>query len=123
MRRCPAAREAGYREIEAPPEEMDWTDLAQKACAKHSEYSIGLNQNPPETVGKLGVIGGMPVIFLEPGRVLDLARHGPDRHLKAERVHSIHQRGIKIGNRPRPQRKPLTPAVIGADLQRMLDKI
>src|SRR6516165_1204246 len=98
MRRRPAAREAGYREIEAPPEEMDWTDLAQKACAKHSQYSISLNQDPPENVGELGVIGGVLVILLEWDRMLDLTRHGPDRHIEPERAHSAHKLGIKLGN-------------------------
>jgi hypothetical protein len=102
---------------------MNRADLVEKARAEKGEDAVRLDQNTPEAVGEIVVIGGMPMVGLEADRMLDFTGQGPDPHIETERAHSPHQLGMEIGDRPRLQGKGFLPAVIDADPQAMLDKV
>ena len=75
MRRRPAARKAGHSQIKAAPEEMDRAHLAEKASAKEGKDAVRLDQDAPEAVRELGVIGGMLLVVLKADRMRDFHRH------------------------------------------------
>src|SRR5216684_5070207 len=123
MRGRAAARKAGHRQIEAATEEMDWADLAEKTRPERGQDAARLDEDMPEAIGEIGVVGGMLIVGLEGDRVLDFDEHGPDPHFETERAHAPHQFGMEVGDRSRLQRKGLAPAVINTDLQTVLDKV
>ena len=102
---------------------MHRADLAQKARTEQSKDAVGLDQRPPEAVGEIRVIGGVPMVRLEADRMLDFAGQRPDTHFETERAHSPHQLGMKVGDRPGLQGQNLLSAVIDTNPQVVLDKV
>ena len=84
MARRRTAGKARHRQIEAAPEEMHRTRLAEKAGAEMGEDLAGGEQHAPETVGIVGIIGCVHRILLERNAIGDLARHRRDVNIDGE---------------------------------------
>src|SRR6516162_9445657 len=101
MARCRPPGEAGHREVEAAPKEMDRARLAQKAGAKALEDAIDLHQRAPEAMGSGAVVGSVGVVLRKADGVRHLVRHLVDDHRDADAVEQIDQAVMKVGNRLR----------------------
>ena len=118
-----AAGEAGHGQVEAAPEEMHRTDLADEARAEQGEDAIALDEDAPEAVGIVAIIGRMGSILLERDRVGDLDRHGPDLHDDSQGLQLGHEIAIEIGDRARLQGHVGGPAFARGDHETMVDEI
>src|SRR5258708_3162795 len=61
---CAPTREHGQCEVEAAPEKVDRTALAEKVRAVALQDGFGLHQDAPEALGVDGVVGGMYLVFI-----------------------------------------------------------
>ena len=93
MERRNTAREAGHRQIEASPEEMHRTRLADEAGAKLLHDAVDGHQDAPEAMGVFGVIGGVLLILAEAHRARNLVWHliDADRQARSSSI-AIHGR-------------------------------
>src|SRR6202044_3180467 len=64
-RRSGAAGEARDREIEAAPEEMYGADFSNEARGELLEDLVGLDEDAPEAVRGVGVVGGVLGVLCE----------------------------------------------------------
>ena len=69
MRWSGAPRKAGYRQIEAAPEEMHGADLAEVARAEALQHPISSDRGVEETRHGLDVVGSIGVVLNEWNRV------------------------------------------------------
>ena len=118
-----AAGEARDAEVEASPEEMDWTALADEAGAKLLEDIFTEDQDAPEAVGEFGIVGGVQGIFFERDGGWDLARRSPDFDFDAERVQGGHEFGIEVRDRLRLEGESLGGTPTGLNGQLVIDEV
>jgi len=91
---------------------MDRADLAQKARAKRGQYSVGLDQNAPETVGELRIKTGMLTVILKPDRcsisqgMVQVRTSRPSERIRL--INSVWKSATDRGHRAKPSRLPST---------------
>ena len=68
--RCASTGEKGQCQIEATPEKVDRTALADKVRAVALQDHVNLYQNAPEALGIDGIIGGMYLILIKGDGIL-----------------------------------------------------
>src|SRR6266700_3523074 len=95
---CAPSRKKGECQVEAAPEEVDGTALAQKRRAVALHDGFGLHQDAPEALGVDGVVGGVDLIFITANGMLHFARQGVDRDLDAQGVQASHKFPVKRGD-------------------------
>src|SRR5258708_10041659 len=81
MRRRLSAGKARHRQIKAAPEKMHRAHFAEKAGSKMRKHVVGRQQDAPETVGIVAVVGGVGEVLIEWDAIRDLARHCLDGYL------------------------------------------
>src|SRR5450631_1521372 len=94
----PPAREASHTEIETSPEEVHRTDFAKKSGAEFLEYLIDPNQDAPEFIYRLRIVGGMNLVPLERNGIGNLAGRRPDLHVHAEIGKGRHELLVELGD-------------------------
>ena len=97
--------------------------LADEAGAELTHDAIGLQQRLQKLMRIDRVVVRMHAIAVERHSVLDLARHGADRHVDAKPAQPLREFDIEIGDRHRPQPEIIGAAVTGSDLQPMIGEI
>lgn len=118
-----AAREPRHREIETAPEKMHGADLADEARTEGAHHAGGLQQRLVETRDVFGIILRVRAIFIEGDAVFDLTRRGPDADVDIKAPQTLHESRIELGNRHRFERQALAAAVVGFDVEPVIDKI
>ena len=98
MQRRPAAGKARDRQVEAAPEEMHRAAFADEARSERPEHPVRLQQNAPELLCVIGVIGRMRVVLAEADWRVDLVRQVVDADLDAQFGQNAHQLGVKCGD-------------------------
>src|SRR5579864_3839391 len=105
--RRPAARKARHGQIEAAPEEMDRTRLADEPPPKLLEDGVGPQQDAPESMRVRRIVRGVPGVLFKANRVRVLRWLRPDPDIDREPLERPYHVVIEIGNRSRPQRDRL----------------
>ena len=90
MERSRPPGEARDREVEAAPEEVHRARLSEEAAPEQLEDAIGLDEHPPEAMGRLGVVAGVGAVLRERDGVGHLVRQLVDRHRDAEVAQEVH---------------------------------
>src|SRR5580700_1793432 len=116
-------REPRHAQIEASPEKMYRTVLANESGPEFPEDVVTQNQDLPEAVRIFGIVRSMLRVAGKANRVWHLAWHGPDFHLYAERPQGRHELRIKIGDRFRLQRESVGRSPTGLDDQLVIDDV
>src|SRR5450755_1134804 len=78
------AAEAGHSEIKASPKELNRAGLADEPCAKLFEHDVAPHQDPPETVNRISIVGGVDVVCLEWNGIGKFVGYGVDVHLDSQ---------------------------------------
>ena len=94
-----AAGEPGDGQVQAAPEEVDGTDLADEPAPEHLEDPCRLHERLPEPLRLRRVVGRVALVGVERDRTRDLDGHRPDRCGQAELVEERHQFGVEAGHR------------------------
>ncbi|MEZ5475187.1 MAG: hypothetical protein R3E72_09330 [Steroidobacteraceae bacterium] len=94
-----AARKARHSQIERAPEQMDRTDLAEKAGAKRGQHPIRLHQRLPEAVHGVGIVARIRCVALERRRDLDLDWARENIDLDGELAQAVYKLSVKRGHR------------------------
>ncbi len=81
MQRRAPPREARDGQIKTAPEKMRRTDLPDKSAAKHRKDTIGLQQRPPKSLYRRGVVRTMSAVFNERNRICHFVRQHRDADL------------------------------------------
>src|SRR4029077_1889180 len=97
--------------------------FAQKATAKFLEHLIDPNQNAPELMGGLRIIGGVRVVPFKRGGIRKLAGRRPDANTHAQLAERGHEALVKLRDTLRFQGQGDTEAVAALDGKLMLDEI
>ena len=89
--------------------------LAEEAAAKQLENAIGLDEDPPEAMGRGGVVGDVGAVLREADGLGHLVRHLVDHHADAEVAQEVHRSTIEVRHRLRREgeRALLAPAGAG----------
>src|SRR5207244_6355625 len=87
---CAPSRKKGECQVEAAPEEVDGTALAQKRRAVALHDGVGLHQYAPEALGVDWVVGGVDLIDITANGILHFAGQGVDGDLDAQGVQAGH---------------------------------
>ena len=91
--------EAGHREVEAAPEEMNGAVLADEPRPEALEDAVHLEQDPPESLRGRRVVGGVRPVLGEGNRVLDLVGPTVDRHREPQPLQGGHERAVEVRGR------------------------
>src|SRR3954470_19543891 len=121
--RCRAAGEAGDCHVEAAPEEMHRTHLAEELPPEPGKDPFHLDQDLPEPRDIRPIIGGMRSIMLEWDGIRYLDWHGPDPGLQPEPAKPTHQLHVEIRDGSRTKTHGFDVAFGRLKLQDMIDEI
>src|SRR5581483_4896891 len=122
MLRRPPSGKARHREIEAAPEEMHRGDLAEEGTAEMREHMVGGEQDAPEAVGIIAIIGRMHAILGKRDGIRDLVGHCVDADVEpeiGERGENLH---IELGDRRRLEYELAYMAVAHAQPKHVIDE-
>src|SRR5687767_129769 len=93
--------------------------FSEKGCSKLLEDTIGLDEQPPEAIRVLGIVGGVRMIGRKARRARDLAGIVVDGHWNSEVRERRQYCGMEVCDRLRPQRYLVGGAVADLDLEPM----
>jgi hypothetical protein len=123
MERCRPSREARRREIEAPPEEVDGTRLADESGLERTHQAVRLQQAAPEQLDVARVVGGMLLVRLEGDGLGDLDRSRRDPNVDPEASQPGHELAVEPCDRLRLERHRERAALAIRDQQAMIDEV
>ena len=118
-----ATREARDREIEAAPEEMHQTGLAQEAGAESREQRVRDNEGAPEAVRGIGVVGAVNFIGRKRDRVVHLVWSRADGDMHPEHGQRIEQFAVERRDRFGRECDARFTAAAGEDGELVRDEI
>src|SRR5258708_10281764 len=95
--------EARHCQVEASPEKLHRTALADEAGTKFLEDVFAQNQYAPEAVRIFGIIRGMLRVEVTGPGVRHLDRHGPNSHFNAQGPQASHKCSVEVSHRLRLQ--------------------
>src|ERR1035438_3130708 len=95
-RRSNPPAEACRGQVETSPEEMYGTGLAGEVRTKILEHSITPRQDPVETIYRIGMIGGMDIVFLKRNRVRKFVGHGMEVHVNSQLPKRVHEFPVEL---------------------------
>src|ERR1017187_8351460 len=78
------AAEAGHGKVEASPKELHRAGLADETGAKLLEHGVAPHQDSPESVNRVGIVGGVDLVRLEWNWIGKFVGHGVDVHLDSQ---------------------------------------
>src|SRR3569833_4561761 len=99
MARSGPPRKAGHRQIEAAPEEMHGTDLAQKSGTISFEDAIDGHQRAEVTRNGLSIVGAHFLIRGERNGMRQFARLAEVFRCRAEVAEQLNEPRVKVGHR------------------------
>ena len=123
MLRRGAARKARAGQVEGSPKQVDRADLAREPGAKHVENPRGLQQDAPEALRKLGVVGAVHRVLFEGNRGRNFIREMPDAHRRTQALQRAHHLLVKRRHGHRFKRNRSGFALAGFHQQAMFKKI
>ena len=123
MQRRAAAGKSRDREIETAPEEMHGARLSKKRRAEIREDLVRTQQDAPEAVCEIGIVGTVRLILVERNRVWDFVRHRIDTQIQPEFTQRHEHRRIEGCNRHGLERNRVGRAVAHTQPQKMVDEI
>ena len=123
VRRRGAAREPGTGKVEASPPEVNGTALAEEAAPKLVQHPVSLDQQSPESLGRIGVVRSVGLVLIEADRFGLLDRPGPDMDIHSDSAHRAHDVAIKVRHGSRPQRDRGVVPLAGFHSEYVLEKI
>ncbi|MGB6769555.1 MAG: hypothetical protein WBE50_15980 [Methyloceanibacter sp.] len=92
---------------------MNRTAFAYEGRPEFAHHPCGLNENAPEALGELAVVGGVNMILAETNRVPDLVWQLVNANLDAEVRKGVHEVGLKVDDGSRKERDLPSTAVAG----------
>ncbi len=120
---CVPSRKEGEGQVEAAPEEVDGTALAQERRAIALHDGLGLHQDAPEAVGVERVIGGVDLIDITANGVAHFAGQGINRDLDAQDVQTVHKFPVEGGHGAGDERQHFGGSLAGANRDIVLDDV
>src|SRR6266496_3621836 len=120
---CAPSGKQGERQVEATPEEVDGTALAQKRRAVALHDGVGLHQDAPEALGVDRVVGGVDLIDITANGILHFAGQGIDGDLDAQGVQAGHEFPVKRGDGAGEQRQRFRGSLACANGEIVLDEV
>ena len=123
MRWSGAPRKAGYRQIEAAPEEMHGADLAEVARAEALQHPISSDRGVEETRHGLDVVGSIGVVLNEWNRVGHFIGTAVEVRRAADRTEQIAEAPVEVSNRHRAEAELCPAAISGAAAHCMVEEI
>jgi hypothetical protein len=123
MRGSRAAGEPGDREVGGAPEQMHRAALTDEAGAELLEHPVGLDEDLPEPVGVLAVVGPVRFVLLEGDGILDLVGLRVDLDRQAERRELRHQPAVERRHRLRLERERRGAAAARLHHQAVVDEV
>src|SRR5208337_4119323 len=106
LRSSPAGKTA-HRKVEASPEEMHGTGLADEVGPESVEDGIHRQQNTPKFLYRFSVVRSVHPILVEGNRIGDFDWHAPDFDFDPSRPKHAHEFLIEISYRARHQEQRL----------------
>src|SRR5262249_22838492 len=123
MRRRLSSRKTRHRQIEAAPEKMYRTHLAEKAGAEMRKYIVRREQDAPEAVRIITVVRGVCEVPIERKASCDLGRHRGDACHDSEFGECGEQFTVELCNRFRCEHELTDMAVVRSHPQNMVHEV
>src|SRR6266568_8153244 len=120
---CAPSRKKGECQVEAAPEEVDGTALAQKRRAVALHDGVGLHQDAPEALGIDWVVRGVDFIDITANGMLHFAGQGVDGDLDAQSMQASHEFPVKCGDGTGDQRQRFGGSLACANGEIVLDEV
>src|SRR6266581_9375030 len=120
---CTPSRKKGECQVEAAPEEVDGTALAQKRRAVALHDGVGLHQDAPEALGIDWVVRGVDFIDITANGMLHFAGQGVDGDLDAQSMQASHEFPVKCGDGTGDQRQRFGGSLACANGEIVLDEV
>src|SRR6516164_7536286 len=117
------AAESRHCQVEASPEEMNRARFANEPGAKLFEDRIAPLQNSPEPANRVGIIGGVHDVLIEPNGVGKLNWHAVNVHYDSEIIESRHELSIELRHGLRFEFELPDVSFTGFDNQLVVDEI
>ena len=122
--RCARTAEAGEREIERVPEEMNGTRLSAVPARELLEHLVRPLEDVPEALDRISVVRGMLAVLRERSRHRHAEGLLADRDVDAERREGCVQLLVELGDRePVDELERLHFATVGRDHQAVIDEV
>src|SRR5579863_9211167 len=102
---------------------MHGAALANKARAKLPKDAAGADENLPEAVCVVAIVGIVIFVESETNGARDFDGHGPDFHVDAEGLERSHEFRVELGDRARHERERTDFASARGDVERVGDEI
>src|SRR6187401_1858561 len=122
MRWCGPPGEPRDRQVEAAPEEVNRTDLADERCTEPVERFVCPDQDVPETPGVLSVVSAAKIV-VERHRGDDFHRNRPDAECDVESREASHHLMVEGLYRQSRQRQGVAPAITRADGKGVIEEV
>ena len=123
MARRRTARETRGRQVEAAPEEVDRTGLADEAGPELLQHAVHLDQCLPEQVRVARVVRRVPLVLVERDRIGDLDRTGRDGDVHTPASKPGHEVVVEPCNGPRLELHREGAGVVIGHRQSVVDEV